>query len=261
MQYHVGLARGDVAPSILLVGDRARAELVRERFDAPRPRIGKGAREYWTYTGRVRGRPTSVIATGMGCDNTEIALVELLACVDRPDLVRVGSCGALQPDARLGDLIISSGALRLEATTLGFVDAEYPAVAHHEMTLALLTAAARAGHRHRLGLTATAAGFYGWQARRGGPFAPRVPDLDARLAAWGVENFEMEASALFVLASLKKLRAGCVCAVFAERPRDRFIAGRDKRAAEERAIDVGLGALEVLADMDAKRGRAPHFTL
>ncbi len=258
--YHVGVKRGEVAPTIVLVGDPARAEMVADRFDR---RTGKPVknREYVTISGVRNGRPITVCATGMGCDNTEMAVVELLSCVDRPDFLRIGSCGALQPETKVGDLIISTGALRLEATTLGFVRSEYPAVAHHEFVLALASAAERAKVRHRVGLTATTAGFYGWQARKGGAFEPREPGLDRELGRIGVENFEMEASALFVLASLKGLRAGAVCAAFASRPRDEFIDGKAKTAAEKRAVDVGLAALDVLAEMDLCRGRRPRFTL
>jgi uridine phosphorylase len=256
--YHVGVSKGDVAESIALVGDPARAEKVAARFD----RIVRGPiehREYVTITGVRKGRPITVCATGMGCDNTEIAVVELLSCVRRADFIRIGSCGALQEDARLGDLVVTTGAMRLEATSLGFARAEYPAIAHHEVVLALIGAAEREKARYRVGVTATTAGFYGWQARKGGAFAPREPNLDRELRALGVENFEMEASALLVLAGLKGLRAGCVCAVFAERAKGRFIGDDEKDEAENRAIDVGLSAFDVLYEMDKKRGSKPRF--
>jgi uridine phosphorylase len=258
--YHVGVKRGEVAPSIVLVGDPARAEKVAARFDR-RTHGPISNREYVTITGVLHGRPTTVCATGMGCDNTEMAVVELLQCVDRPDFVRVGSCGALRKESRIGDLVVSTAALRFEATSLGFVRPEYPAVSHYEAVLALVTAATREKARFRVGLTATTAGFYGWQAREGGPFAPREPGLDRELGALGVENFEMEASTLFTLAALKGLRAGCVCAVFANRPRNEFVSPTEKDAAEERAIDVGLGALDVLAEIDARKVRGAPFAL
>jgi uridine phosphorylase len=259
-EYHVGVKRGEVAPTIVLVGDPSRAKKVAARFD--RVRHGPIAnREFVTYTGDLRGRPTTVCATGMGCDTTEIAVVELLNCVGRADFLRIGSCGALQRATRIGDLVISTGALRFETTSLGFVRPEYPAVAHHEMVLALISAATRAKAPFRTGLTATTAGFYGWQARDGGPFAPREPGLARELGRLGVQNFEMEASTLFVLASLKGLRAGAVCAAFANRPLNRFVAEKDKAALEERAIDVGLVALDILGEMGAKAGPGRPFTL
>lgn len=260
-QYHIGLKRGDVARSILLCGDAERAERIAGRFDAVRAGFPRRHREYATWTGTWKRMPVTVMATGMGADNTEIAIVELCACVDAPDLIRVGSCGALQKEIRLGDLVISTGAVRLESTSLGFVEEGYPAVAHHEATLALVTAATRRGSRFHAGITATAAGFYGWQGRRVPGFPPRFPDLPDRLAAQGVKNLEMEASALFTLSSLRGLRAGAVCAAYANRPRNEFLDAKGRAAADEESIGVALGAIEVLAEMDASRGRRPHFAL
>jgi uridine phosphorylase len=221
----------------------------------------KRHREFATWTGSWKGLEVTVMATGMGADNTEIALVELLACVEGPDLIRVGSCGALPGEIALGDLVISTGALRLESTTLGFVEEGYPAVAHHEVTLALISAATRAGAPFHAGITATAAGFYGWQARQVPGFPPRFPDLPDRLARMGVKNLEMEASALFTLASLRGLRAGAVCAAYANRQTNEFLDSKGRRAADARTIAVALGALRVLAEMDAARGGRPHFSL
>ncbi len=260
-QYHIGLARGDVARSIILCGDLARAEVIAGRFDSINAGFPKRSREYITYTGRWKSLDVTVMATGMGCDNTEIAVMELLAIVDRPDFVRVGSCGALQPEIELGDVVISTGAMRLESTSAGFVEESYPAIASHEMVLALTTAAARAGVPFHVGMTATAAGFYGWQGRTPQVIEPRYPDLPDRLRSIGVKNFEMEASTLFVLASLRGLRAGAVCGAYANRPRNAFVDETSKHLAERHVIAVGMGALEVLAEMDRTRGSKPWFTV
>jgi uridine phosphorylase len=260
-QYHIGLAKGDVARSVLLCGDAERAERIASRFESVRAGFPKRHREYATWSGRWNGAGVTVMATGMGADNTEIALVELLACVDRPDLIRVGSCGALQKEIALGDLVISTGAMRLESTSLGFVEESYPAIAHHEVVLALITAAERRGARFHAGITATAAGFYGWQARKVPGFEPRFPQLPARLAALGIRNLEMEASALFTLASLRGLRAGAVCSAYANRGKNAFLDERGRKAADERAIDVALEAVAVLREMDGKRGKRGFFTL
>lgn len=254
-QYHIGLAPGEVAPWIVLMGDPARVERGAARLD--QVHLRRGNREYLAVTGTLGGLDITLMGTGIGADNTEIAVVELLNCMPRASFVRVGSCGALQPGIALGDLVVSTGAVRLESTSLGFVEEGYPAVAHYEMVLALATAAARTGHPHHLGLTATAAGFYGWQGRGEQVLRPRFPDLCADLAARGVLNLEMEASTLFTLATLAGVRAGAVCAVFASRPENRFIDPRDKAAAEDRALDVGLQGLQVLARMRASAGDGP----
>jgi uridine phosphorylase len=260
-QYHIGLGKGDVARSVLLCGDEERASAIAARFDAVRKGFPRRHREYATWTGTWKGLDVTVMATGMGADNTEIAVVELLACVDRPDLIRVGSCGALQKEIALGDLVVSTGAVRLESTTLGFVDEGYPAFAHHEVVLALISAATRLEARFHAGITATAAGFYGWQARKVPGFPPRFPDLPQRLAEVGVKNLEMEASALFTLASLRGLRAGAVCAAYANRPANAFLDDKGRKAADARGIAVALESLKVLAEMDRARGRGAWFSL
>jgi len=249
-QYHIGVGPGDVASRILLVGDPARADRVAQRMDDVR--LSRHSREYVTHTGTIGGREVSVMATGMGADNTEIAVIELLQCVDDPTMIRVGSSGALLPDIPLGDAVISTGSVRLESTSLGFVEEGYPASAHHEVVLALVSAATDLDERWHLGVTATAAGFYGWQGRKGGPISPRFPDLPERLAAQGVKNFEMEASTLFTLGSVKEFRTGAVCAVFANRPANKFIASDDKGPAEERAISIALRGLDILDAMDSQ---------
>ncbi len=254
-QYHIGLAPGEVAPRVLLVGDPARARMVADLFDAVT--CERGNREYVTYTGTHRGLEVSVMGTGMGPDNMEIALVELSQLIDHGTFIRCGTSGALQPAIDLGDLVVSQGAVRLENTSTAYVHEGYPALAHPEVVLALLQAAHARGARHHLGLTATAPGFYGPQARTVPGFTPRRPGLLDELAAQGVMNLEMEVSSLLTLASLRGHRAGAVCGVLASRPRDTFIDDDGKRATEQRCVEVGLAALHILHDMAAARGPAP----
>lgn len=240
-QYHIGLAPGEVAPQILLAGDPARARRCAERFD----RIdGEWShREYVTITGEYRGMPVSVMATGIGCDNTEIALVELASLVSEATIIRIGTCGGLQPELNLGDLVVSWGSVRMEMTSLQYVPEGYPAVAHPEVALALRAAAEHLGHQHFFGFTATASGFYGAQGRTVEGFPPRHPELPDELARIGVLNLEMEASALLTLAALRGFRAGVVCTVFASRPRNEFVPPDRKIEFEDRVIDCGLEAL------------------
>lgn len=258
-QYHIGLAPGEVAQQVMLVGDPDRARRVAGHMDAVR--VERVSREYVGFTGTRKGREFTVLGTGIGCDNTEIALLELLECRRGIDVLRVGSCGALRPGVEIGDLVVSTGALRLESTSLAFVEEGYPAVAHHEMVLAVLSACAQLGAPHHAGITACASGFYGWQGRKGLAVEPRFPDLPERLARQGVVNMEMETSTLFTLATAAGIRAGAVCTVFANRPDNLFIDKPGKLAAEERAIAVGLCALDQLHAMDKARGDDRWFRL
>lgn len=255
-QYHIGLRPGELAPSILLVGDPSRAHRVAKAHleDAGEPII---EREYVTYTGTYRGRPTSVMGTGMSAANMEIAIIEICQLFDDPTriaVIRAGSCGGLRPDVELGELVITQASYRLEETTLAFVGPGFPAAAHPEATLALLWAAEELGVPHRMGITATASGFYGAQGRELPGFPPRDREIERKLARQGVTNLEMETSALLTLSTLRGFRAGAVCAVYANRVHDTFIDTEHKVVAEQRCVEVGLRALDRLAQLGDARG-------
>lgn len=251
-QYHLGTAPGELSSYLLLVGDPGRAELVAERFDEVE--VERRNREYVTFTGRHRGLRLSVVGTGIGADNTEIALIELGQCVESPTLIRCGSCGGLQPGVATGDLVVSRGAYRLESTSTWFVGEGFPAVADHEVVLALLEAAARTGAAHHLGLSASSPGFYGAQDREIAGFPLRDRGILEDLQRQGVLNIEMEASCLFSLASLAGWRAGAVCAVYANRHHDELIRQERKVEAEAACIDTALEAFHVLARLDEQKG-------
>ncbi len=135
-QYHIGLSRGDAATKILLAGDPERVRRSATRLD----RIDGewSCREFLTITGQWRGEQVSLMATGIGASNIEIAMVELAAIVDDPILIRAGSCGGIDPAIELGDLVVSWGAVRMENTSTTFVPEGYPAVAHPDVIQALL---------------------------------------------------------------------------------------------------------------------------
>jgi len=253
-QYHIGLGRGELAEFILLPGDPDRTARIAKRLDSIE--LEQRHREFASVTGSYRGQRISIVSTGIGTDNVEITVAEILAITDRPTFIRVGSCGALQPEMKLGDLVVTTGAVRLESTTSYFVHDGYPAVADYEAVLALLEASARLGHRTHVGLTATAPGFFGAQGRPIPQLPIRYPDLAEDMARERVLNFEMEASALLVLASLARCRAGVVCAVYAQRSTGDFVTGAAKDAAEAACVETGLESLLILAAMDRQKQQA-----
>jgi uridine phosphorylase len=253
-QYHIGLGPGELAEYILLPGDPDRTARIATRFDSVE--LERQHREFASVTGQFRGQRMSVVSTGIGTDNVEIVVAEILAITERPTFIRVGSCGALQPEMSLGDLVITTGAVRLESTTSFFVHDGFPAVADYEAVVALIEAAERLGHRYHVGVTATAPGFFGAQGRPIPQLPIRYPDLAEEMARQRVMNFEMEASALLVLASLARCRAGVVCAVYANRTTGDFVSGELKDAAEAACVETGLESLLVLADMDASKREA-----
>ena len=256
-QYHIALERGELAEFVLLVGDPGRVSKVASRFD--RVELERHNREIATATGVYRDMPVSVMSTGMGTDNVEIVLAEVMEITDRPTFIRIGSSGALQPEIALGDLVISTGAVRLENTTDFYVHPGYPAIAHREVVWALEAASRRLGASYHVGLTATASGFYAPQGRAMRTLPVRYPELTEELRRQRVANLEMESSALFVLAGLAGLRSGTVCAAYAQRIDGTFLEGAAKEAAESRCIDVGLAGIRLLWEIDSSADGADPF--
>ena len=253
-QYHIGLAPGELADFILLPGDPDRTTRIATRLD--NIELERRNREFASVTGTYRGVRVSVVSTGIGTDNVEIVVAEILAITERPTFIRVGSCGALQPEIELGDVIISTGAVRLETTSSWFVHDGYPAVADPQAVLALIEAAHQVGVRAHVGITATAPGFFGAQGRPIPQLPIRYPDLAVELARERVLNFEMEASALLILAGLARCRAGVVCGVFAQRTTGDFVTGAAKERAEAACVETGLESIRILAAMDRQRDLA-----
>ncbi len=251
-QYHIGLERGELAEYILLVGDPGRVRKVASRWDSVE--LERSNREITTATGTHRGMRISCMSTGMGTDNVEIVLAEVMEITDEATFVRIGSSGALQPEIALGDLIVSTGAVRLENTTDFYVHPGFPAVAHRDVVWALEAACRELGVPHHVGLTATASGFYAPQGRAMRTLPVRYPELADELRRQRVANLEMESSALFVLAHLAGLRSGTVCAAYAQRTDGTFLEGAAKEAAEARCIDAGLAGIHLLWQVDSEGG-------
>ena len=160
--YHIGVGAGDLAPQLFFVGDPARAALVAERFDAVTSESRH--REFVTLTGTLRGLPVSVMGTGIGTDNVEIALVEAYTLLafdlqtrtrlsDPPTMtvIRVGTSGGVQPDIAAGTAAISAYAVGTDSTGLYFehtsVDPKVSAI--EERATELLRSATPAGYRFR----------------------------------------------------------------------------------------------------------------
>jgi uridine phosphorylase len=201
-QYHIGVAPGEVSTVALLPGDPFRVPLVGE-FLTDVVEVAH-QREHRTITGTYKGRRITATSTGMGCPSTAIAAEELIR-VGVTSLIRVGSSAAVQPGVRPGDLLVSEGTLRNDGTTAAYVHPGYPAVPDLPITIELERQAARIAAREGVasinGLNASDDAFYA-----------EGPEWIERLQREGILNIEMESSALFVVARLRGVRAGMVCA-------------------------------------------------
>ena len=250
VEYHIAVGTDDVADAVLLPGNPERVDKITALWDEYEERASH--REYRTATGTYDGTSISVTSTGIGSPSTAIA-VEELARVGAETFIRVGSCGAIQPEMDVGDLVITSGAVRQEGTSDEYIREDYPAVADREVVAALVAAAERLDHDYHVGLTMSADSFYPGQGRPGfeGFAAAGAEALVESLREANVKNIEMEAAALLTLGSLYGLRTGAVCSVYANRATGDFRTEGESRAAETASLAVHLLAKMETAKRDA----------
>ena len=252
--YHLNLLPGDLADTVITVGDPDRVPEVSRFFDTVE--IRKGKREFRTHTGTLNGKRLTVISTGIGTDNIDIVLNELDALVNIDfesrrvhsrkkilDIVRIGTSGAIQPDIPVDTLLMSEYAVGFDGL-LHFYDSG--SVQHHEMARAF-TAHSRwsnqkalpyvvkydgtlakklDSNRIRLGVNATNTGFYGPQGRK---LRLEVQDgsLLETMASFLYEgrqitHLEMETSGIYGLSALLGHRAVSMNCILANRATGEF---------------------------------------
>ncbi len=244
-QYHIRVGPGQVARYVLLPGDPERTDLISSMWDSRR--LIAFHREYKTYTGLYRGVEISVTSTGIGSPSAVIAVEELLR-VGADTFIRVGTMGGIRSSLQPGTLVIATGAVRLEGTSKQYVRVEYPAIAHYQVVQALIEAAEALGARYEVGIVASTDSFYLGQGRPGykGYMTSSAAAIIPELSAAGVLGFEMEASSIFTVSSIYGARAGCVCAVVANRVTDEFVVDAGVREAAR----VANEAVRILKEWD-----------
>jgi uridine phosphorylase len=250
VQYHVEVGPDDVSDAVLLPGNPERVDKITALWDDHEERASH--REYRTATGHYEGADISVTSTGIGSPSAAIA-VEELARVGVETYIRVGSCGAIQPEMDVGDLVITTGAVRQEGTSAEYVREDYPAVADNEVVAALVAAAERLDYDYHTGLTMSADSFYAGQGRPGfeGFEAAGSASLVEELQDANVKNIEMEAAAILTIANVYGLRAGAICSVYANR-----VTGEFRTEGESRAAETASLAVKLLRKMDEVKAEA-----
>jgi uridine phosphorylase len=206
-KYHVGLAKGEVGNYVLVPGDPGRTPAIAKYLDDAHEVAF--SREYRTFTGSLLGVPVSAISSGMGGPSVAIA-VEELSELGVHTFLRVGTCGAAQPEIKMGDLVIATGSVRSEGTPNGYAPLEYPAIASHDMINALIGAAKAAQVPFHAGVIRSVDALYSDLMP---DTMPRAKQLREELEMWsraGVLSNDMESSTLFVVARIRKLRAGTI---------------------------------------------------
>ena len=240
-KYHLQVGPGELANKILLVGDPKRAHLAASLFDTLS--LTRENRGYVCMSGMYQGQFLSVMAIGIGAPSAEIALIEAFQLTTKPTLLRVGTCGGIQSYIQPGDLIVTTGALRLEDTTSQYVGSAYPALSHHGVVSALVRNLQKTRFAYHVGLTASTSSFYAGQGRDIPGFPARTPTLLHEMESLHVLNFEMESSLVLTLAALNQSKAGCLCVALNNRKENRFIDLDLMYQREQEAVKLGLDTL------------------
>jgi 5'-methylthioadenosine phosphorylase/purine-nucleoside phosphorylase len=230
MPIHVRAEPGQYAEAVLLPGDPLRAKYIAETyFDDAVQRNGE--RGLLGYTGTYQGKPVSVQGTGMGCPGATIVFEELiqLGC---KKLIRVGTCGGLQPHHQLGDVIVALSAVPADSTAMHLVNNEpHCPTASWSIIHGAVHTAKEIGQELHVGPIVSSDLFYN-------------PD-DGQYERWskrGVLAVEMEASALFTVGALRGVEAGCLLTVSDIVVEGEFkrISDEDLRAAVDRMTRIAL---------------------
>ncbi len=241
-QYHIQLKKGDIGKYVILPGDPGRVPLIASFFDNAHEVAFN--REYRTFTGTVDGIKVSSTSTGIGCPSTAIAVEELIR-VGAEVFIRVGTAGALQREIKLGDAVITTAAVREEGTTRQYIPLSYPAVADLDVTLALRKAAQKLGVRHHCGISHCKDAFF-IESEKGAPPLPIEETNKSLWKAWERSNVlatSMEAAALFVVSSIRKVKAGEVVAIIGLTYDDTPIVAK---VGIEEAIKIAIEAVKIL---------------
>lgn len=246
-EFHIDLKKEDVGRYAILPGDPGRCEKIAQYLKNAKKIAEK--REYVTYVGELDGEKVAVTSTGIGGPSASIAMEELIHCgVDT--FVRVGTSGGMQKEVCGGDLVIATGAIRAEGTTREYAPIEYPAIAHYDVVKALEKAANDLNATYHMGVVQCKDNFYGQHSPE---MMPCHVQLKERWEAWkacGALASEMESAALFITASVRRVRMGTVLLVLANQTRRE--AGLPDIAVydTELAVKTAVGGIRELIRVD-----------
>ena len=249
-QFHIHCVPGDVGRYCILPGDPGRVPAIAALFDAAHQVAYN--REFNVWTGTLLGEKVTACSTGIGGPSAAIAMEEL-AQLGVTTFLRVGTCGGIRTDVQSGDVVVATGAVRMEGTSREYAPIEYPAVPDFQVTSALVQAAQALGKPCKTGVVQCKDSFYGQHDPK------RMPvgyELLAKWEAWkrlGVLASEMESAALFCCAAALGVRCGSCFHVIWNQERE--AAGLEQTESHDlsAAIEVGIGALKLLIQEDRER--------
>ncbi len=247
-QYHIQVAKGEVGRYVIMPGDPKRCAKIAQYFD--NPVLIADNREYVTYTGTLDGVKVSVTSTGIGGPSASIAMEELYRC-GADTFIRIGTCGGMQTEVKSGDVVVATGAIRMEGTSKEYAPIEFPAVADLEVTNALAAAAKKKEYPFHVGVVQCKDAFYGQHEPETKPVSY---ELMNKWEAWkrlGCLASEMESAALFIVASYLHVRTGSCFLVVANQERERLGMENPVVHDTDMAIQVAVEAIRSLIAADS----------
>ena len=244
--YHIGFGKDDLGskpPTLaLLSGDPERARLIAQDH-LQDVRLLSENRGLNSYLGTLpNGRPILSATSGMGAPSLSIVVNELVQVGIR-QIIRIGTCGSIQPHVPVGSIVISSATLCRQGAANDIAPIEYPAVADPFLTVALVQAARELGVEHYLGITASVDTFYEGQERTdsANPYLMRsLQGITEEYRRLNVLNYEMECGTLFKMAGVYGFAAACLCGVVAQRTVGEGVILEQKEVAVKNAITIAV---------------------
>ncbi len=207
IEYHINMQEGDVGKYVILPGDPKRTEKIASYFEDAR--LVANNREFRTYTGYLDGVKVSTTSTGIGGPSASIAMEELTH-IGADTFIRVGTSGGMALEVEGTDLVIATGAIRMEGTSKEYVPIEFPAVADFEVTNALVASAKKKNKKYHVGVVQCKDSFYGQHEPEKKPVSYELLNKWEAFYEAGALASEMESAALFIVASYLRVRCGTI---------------------------------------------------
>ena len=242
--YHIGIDDSHGAKIALLPGDPGRVEKIARKLK--NAHFYAQNREYTTWLGELGNETVMVMSTGMGGPSTAICVEELYQTGVR-DFIRIGTCGGMELSVTGGDVVIATGAIRMEGTTKEYVPIEFPAVADIDISNALIKSAKELEYSYHAGIVQCKDSFYG---QHDPGRMPAGYELESKWQAWKMARClasEMESATLYIVCQILGARAGCVLSVVWNQERAKAGLSNPECHDPERAIVTAVKAAETLA--------------
>lgn len=248
-QYHIQVAKGEVGRYVIMPGDPKRCVKIAQYLE--NPVLIADNREYVTYTGTLDGVKVSVTSTGIGGASAAIAVEELYRC-GADTFIRIGTCGGMQAEVKSGDVVIATGAVRMEGTSKEYAPIEYPAVPDLGVTNALASAAKKKGYPYHAGVVQCKDAFYGQHEPETKPVGYELMNKWEAWKRMGCLASEMESAAMFIVAGYLRARSGSCFLVVANQEREKLGLENPVVHDTSMAIQVAIEAVRELIREDNK---------